>query len=183
MDEKPRVPRTAPTPKPIVSSFVEIVGDVPSALSSTNVVPVPVEVVRDSSPLPSRSTAPIPALGYSPVVNVKDNSPSPSPVVDIGSDSSSSSPIMEAHTDLQSLPFGSTVNLSISIHSQGEEKGYVRGCEVGPKAATKMGLLEDGVGANSVGAKKSRATPSQETLEFDRVSPLQAPRSIPNSSH
>ncbi|KAL2518147.1 hypothetical protein Adt_14394 [Abeliophyllum distichum] len=120
VDEKPRVVSMAPIPEPTIPPTVEVVGDVPSALSSTKVVPVLVEVVGDYSSLPSGSIAPVPAAFALPVVEVRDDSCSPSPVVDVGSGSSSSSPVMEACTNPQSLPSGSVVNLSTSIPSQDE---------------------------------------------------------------
>ncbi|KAL2497591.1 hypothetical protein Adt_23141 [Abeliophyllum distichum] len=79
VDEKPRVASMAPVLEPIVS---------PSAFSSTNVVSVLVDVVGDSSPFSSGSTALAPAAGDPPMVEVRDDSHSSSPVVNVGSGSS-----------------------------------------------------------------------------------------------
>ncbi|KAL2512753.1 hypothetical protein Adt_18353 [Abeliophyllum distichum] len=144
VDEKPWLASMGPVPESTVPLEVEVVDEVPSVLSSTNVVSVPIKVVGDSSSLSSGSTAPAPVVGVLSVVEIRDDSPSPSPIVDVGSGSSSSFSVME-----------------------GEGQRNVRGCEVGPKGVPKKKLPEEGVDADSGGAKKSRAVPAQETSGSD----------------
>ncbi|KAL2486445.1 hypothetical protein Adt_31201 [Abeliophyllum distichum] len=102
------------------------------------------------------------------VVEVEDDLPFPSPVVDVGSDSSSSSPIVEAHSDLQYLSSWLVENPTVSIPSQDEEEGDVRGCKVGAKVAQKRGLPEEGARVDSRGTKKSRAVLPQEASGSDQ---------------
>ncbi|KAL2497694.1 hypothetical protein Adt_23244 [Abeliophyllum distichum] len=123
--------------EPIVSPSVEVAGDASSDIHSTSVVPVPVEVVGDSSPSLSGSVAPAPAASVLPVVEVRDDLPLPSPVVDVRSGSSSSSPVMETRADPRSLFSNSTINSSTSIHSQGEGEDNIRSCKVGPREHQK----------------------------------------------
>ncbi|KAL2526609.1 hypothetical protein Adt_11663 [Abeliophyllum distichum] len=140
MDEKPRVVSIAPVLEPTILSAVEVVRDVPPALSSTNVVPIPVEVIGDSSPFSSGSTAPALVAGA----------------------------LRWWRLGMIHLPPLLLWMLGV-VHII-----FPRGCEVGPKGVPQRGLQEEGVGADSGGAKKSQAIPPQETSGFDQVFPIEA---------
>ncbi|KAL2474802.1 hypothetical protein Adt_35538 [Abeliophyllum distichum] len=182
VDEKPWVASMAPVLEPTVPSAVEVVGDVPFALLSMNVVRILVEVVGGWRlfSFSSRSMEPAPAAGAPPVVDVRDDSPSSSPVVDVGSGSSSSSPVMETGSNLQYFSSGLAVSLSASISSKGEGQTDVQVFEVGPKRVPKRRLPEEGASPDSRGAKKSQAPP-QETSGSEHVSSHPIGRNVSTS--
>ncbi|KAL2475603.1 hypothetical protein Adt_36339 [Abeliophyllum distichum] len=79
-------------------------------------------------------------------------------------------------------PLGQQGDPAVSIPSQGEREGDVRGCEMGLKVAQKRGLPEVGTGVDSGEAKKSRVVPPQEASGSDQFSSLEEQGSIPNLS-
>ncbi|KAL2474681.1 hypothetical protein Adt_35417 [Abeliophyllum distichum] len=122
-----------------------------------SIVPSVVEVVGNIlSLLPLVNRAPVPAIVALLVVEVRDDSPSPSLILEVESDSSSPPSVVEVRDDSFSLSPETFTSPSIDVHHQDNGEGVF--VDEKERVTSKRGREKEDAGVDSGEVRKSRMT-------------------------